>query len=501
MRAQGSLEYLIILAIVIAVMAVVASFAIGYFSTQSDQFQYASCSNAAAICRDTLIVSQSDQCPMCDNACNYTNGTEIFTNATVCCKQGQASEIYTGSPGCGPQSCSDGTLASTCSSVTLGKYCVGPYFRDLCSTCDCLSSLRCNVGNNKCGTLSFEPGKSIWHANPSGSWAVAIGDADNDGSNDVVAGFYSLSGLSVKLFSFKTGIWTETVLPAGSSYGVHSIAIGDINADGSKEVVVGFELGGTAATLSAFNFTAGAWAKSDAGVGSPVGAVAIGDINKNGKNVIAASIGVNAYVMIFEPRPLVLWSYTTVDNVGEIVPSVVIADADNDGNIEIVAGTTGSSNQLIAYSNKSGAWIKSVIGSPGQVTSIAVGDVDGDNKNETVVGTQSNGLNIYKYVDGSWLQTIIPEPTKINSVAIGDANNDGSNDVVIGLKPTNNELRMYTNTSGRWVETLMHDEPLYEIASVAVGNADNQQGIDVVTTLGSFSSGYVDMYTGSWTYA
>ena len=99
MRAQGSLEYLILLATVIAIMAVVISFVAGYFSTQSDQFYYSSCSNAAALCRDTLLIDSDNGCPACNNACNFSDGTEIFDKAITCCQLGKPSEIYGGSTG------------------------------------------------------------------------------------------------------------------------------------------------------------------------------------------------------------------------------------------------------------------------------------------------------------------------------------------------------------------------------------------------------------------
>ena len=99
-KAQGALEYLTIVAVVIAIVAVVTLLVTNYFKSQNDQYFYASCREAASTCKMTLSASPSDPCAVCDSSCTFNDGTEIFNGAINCCKHGKPSEIYSGSPGC-----------------------------------------------------------------------------------------------------------------------------------------------------------------------------------------------------------------------------------------------------------------------------------------------------------------------------------------------------------------------------------------------------------------
>ena len=112
-RAQGSLEYLIIISIAVAIIAIVSMIMVNSFGQRQSDYVMASCASAASTCRSTLIADPTASCDFCDTSCKYSNGTEVFPTAATCCKSGQNSLIYGGSLGCVP-SCSDGTPYNTC---------------------------------------------------------------------------------------------------------------------------------------------------------------------------------------------------------------------------------------------------------------------------------------------------------------------------------------------------------------------------------------------------
>ena len=100
-RAQGSLEYLVIIAIVLAISSVVMLYATGIIGTQKSSVSTSTCKQASIDCKLSKMSSPTDQCDQCDAACkDSTTGIEIFSGATLCCKAGKTDMIYAGTPGC-----------------------------------------------------------------------------------------------------------------------------------------------------------------------------------------------------------------------------------------------------------------------------------------------------------------------------------------------------------------------------------------------------------------
>jgi len=99
--AQGSLEYLIIIAVVLAVSAIVIMYTTGIIGGQKSSVSVSSCKQAAANCQASRFLSPNDPCLACDTACKDSTGVEIFNGATYCCNHTQTNLIYAGSLGCG----------------------------------------------------------------------------------------------------------------------------------------------------------------------------------------------------------------------------------------------------------------------------------------------------------------------------------------------------------------------------------------------------------------
>ena len=67
--------------------------------------------------------------------------------------------------------------------------------------------------------------------------SVAIGDADNDGVNELIVSLWSPSQQVIAYE--KTGVtWTEDIVVTAPAI-IYSVAIGDADNDGSNEVVMG----------------------------------------------------------------------------------------------------------------------------------------------------------------------------------------------------------------------------------------------------------------------
>ena len=100
-KAQGSLEYLIIIAAVLAIGAVVVLFVTGSFGVSSTTADYSLCKEASSKCANERATAVNPECSYCTPACSV-NGVELFTDAIALCKEGLAELIYEDSKGfCG----------------------------------------------------------------------------------------------------------------------------------------------------------------------------------------------------------------------------------------------------------------------------------------------------------------------------------------------------------------------------------------------------------------
>jgi hypothetical protein len=96
MKAQGSLEYLIIIASVLAIAAIVVLFLTNALNIQAQASGIGNCKEAASRCKTELVTSTDPKCPYCYDYCVTKAGTEIFPGAYNLCLTGHAEQIFEG---------------------------------------------------------------------------------------------------------------------------------------------------------------------------------------------------------------------------------------------------------------------------------------------------------------------------------------------------------------------------------------------------------------------
>jgi len=96
-KAQGSLEYLVIIAVVLLVAGIVVYVVSGSAGNSVSSINFEQCKTAANQCRTNHLVNAHDPCNFCEKACTV-NGKDILEgtgfSAVELCKQGNVSEIY-----------------------------------------------------------------------------------------------------------------------------------------------------------------------------------------------------------------------------------------------------------------------------------------------------------------------------------------------------------------------------------------------------------------------
>jgi len=284
---------------------------------------------------------------------------------------------------------------------------------------------------------------------PTGSWpeAVAIGDVNGDGRNDVVmtTSFYFDAANDYKVFVFLQNADGTLAPPVkyatASTYGcmAKTVSIGDVNHDGRNDVIIG-----------------------DSGCGIEV-------FLQNGAGSLAPGV-----------------FYPSVDSY-----KVRIADLNNDGLLDVVGigwGTDTASVWLqngggtldppVAYGIAHGGW-----------DDLEVGDVNNDGLADIVVmsGQASLRVGVLAQRAGGGFEAPayynIPDVFP-GGIAVGDLNGDGANDVVVaygGNKPSSKIGVYYQNASRTLDPIAAHDSyDIPEAVEIADVTGDGRKDIVVL---------------------
>ena len=97
MRAQGALEYLIIIAAVLGIATVTVLFLTGLFSGSVSSAEFSKCRTSATKCNEDIALWSTPPCSYCDDACKLSSsGKEILFGAIAACKAGRMNSINKG---------------------------------------------------------------------------------------------------------------------------------------------------------------------------------------------------------------------------------------------------------------------------------------------------------------------------------------------------------------------------------------------------------------------
>jgi len=285
---------------------------------------------------------------------------------------------------------------------------------------------------------------------------LAVGDANNDSQNEIVVGLYdSNPGVipyELRMYKNTTGKWVETNisdLPAS----VYRVAIGDANNDGSQDIVIG--LGGATNELRMYENKTGKWVETNiSDLPGSILALVIGDVTNDGKNDIAIGLSASLNETRVYENKTGKWVETNISDVQPSIYTVAIGDANNDGANELLNGVVSDGSfpyELRMYKNTSGTWVETNVSDlDNTVVEIKVADVKNTGKNYVVMTMNSayNETRVYENTSGRWVETNVTNlPAFGSCLATGDPNNDNLKEILVGMATTAYELRMYTYTN------------------------------------------------------
>ena len=315
---------------------------------------------------------------------------------------------------------------------------------------------------------------------------IQLADIDGDGSLDVlVANSYEANLLYV---NNGQGNFPTSGIPIGAASDAeqtHSLAIGDVNNDGNLDVIAG-----NAADVNKLYLNDG---NGNFPFSVPIGeeldpsyTVLLNDFDNNGSlDLFVGNFGTINKFYLNDGQgnfPLV---GTNISEDADLTHIIKLGDVNNDGMLDVVAGNNGINKVYFSYA---GTFPSS--GFPlGQETDIteglALADIDGDGDLDILAGNVASSQSNKLYVnDGDGRYPNIGKPvntTTLNtsSIVLADINHDGSLDIINGTY-TDNTVYLNEAQGGFAYSSELIDSIADNTQVIEIGDIDNDGDLDLI---------------------
>jgi len=360
-------------------------------------------------------------------------------------------------------------------------------------------------------------------------WDVEIGDADNDGKNEILTAGCPDSRLYLLKSApegWQTRLLAENLAQRQPGMGL-AVRVVDLNRDGTNEVVLGT---GQEADETAFFYvlqTDGAKVtkklecRPEENKSAYTHSFGFADLDKDGViEVLSAYCGHGEIMRYDVDSGLTQIQARKIHQFSGSGEESILADVDNDGQTEYIAANCFRKEQakieIFEFDDKgelalpARVIIEGMPGRPCFYASCIVGDLDNDGKNELVAGWKReqtvNRSTLLAYRIGKTAEiayTLEPDTEDLDMgyfekmMAVADADNDGKNELAISTRGDNasenitsqhlgNVFLYRVSGKGEIQRTKLADfnEAHAESSWLAVGDADNDGKNEVVLATG-----------------
>ncbi|MGE7416486.1 beta strand repeat-containing protein, partial [Methylobacterium tarhaniae] len=268
-------------------------------------------------------------------------------------------------------------------------------------------------------------------------FSVTAADLNQDGKLDLVATSFLDSSLSVLLGNGNGTFGAQQTFTSGNN--ATSVTAADLNGDGKLDLVSQNSSSGTMSVLLGNgNGTFKDLQSYSTGAGSQPASVTTADVNRDGKaDLVVASYGSsNLSVLLGNGDGTFQAQQTFGTGTASGPRSVVVADVNRDGKLDLVSANIDSNAVSVLLGNGDGTFQAQQsysIGAGSQPSSVAVADVDGDGTLDLVVtNLGKSSVSVLSGNGNGTFQTpqTLGTGSKPIFAAVADLNGDGKRDVV-----------------------------------------------------------------------
>ena len=335
------------------------------------------------------------------------------------------------------------------------------------------------------------------YATGAGPQTLAVGDFNNDGIMDIVAGnTHDSSSNNVSVLMGKADGTFATAVDYATVGEPSAVAVGDFNNDGKLDIVVVYGVFNAQVAVLLGNGNGTFQTTPIVSPAGPLGvSLAVGDFNGDGKLDIAIADnetpnnGVD--VMLGDGTGkfgTVQQNHTAADP-----RMVVVADFNGDAKLDLATVSAGSSSVSVLLGDGHGGFT-SATNSPystgqGGCISIEAGDLRHVGKIDLIAGCQTSGVIevLLSKGDGTFVPPSAAEtftvPAGVDDLVVGDFNGDGKLDLAASNGQSVGMVSVLTGTgTGKLKSALAFGTGLFPSA-VAAADFNRDGKLDLVTAV------------------
>ncbi len=324
--------------------------------------------------------------------------------------------------------------------------------------------------------------------------AFDVGDIDNDGELEIISANFSYDdGSYISVFDGTTKtIENQNIEPLSSfNNGITSLKVGDIDNDGINDLLAGVSFGASRSSVYVLDTNDYSIIRSFQIDGmSIIMDVAIEDIDLDGLNEVIVTTGTNVsgssnseewqnYIYIFNGvTGEIEWQSPQIAGVGSKVGSIKIGNIDQDEALEVVTflySNFGISSKLLVIDGVSYDFVEA----PMDVNAVELTDYNEDGIDEILVGSRMGKLSM---LNGVTLELAKEYPLDLNSITsleVIDLNNDAKEEFVLS---DTQKLYVYDTSKEKivWQSTGISQNDAGQFDSFIASDLDANANIDFI---------------------